>query len=289
MVLSLASFVLMTVAARQLSGRMATFEILFLRSLVALIILLALSPRLGGGAYATRRLGLHVARNVIHFCGQYAWVWGIAITPLALVTAIEFTSPVWVSLLAALLLGERLTLPRWAAIAGGVLGIIVIAQPGTSAFGRGALIVLGGSFCFAASVLVVKTLLRTDRVTAVVFYMSAIQLPLGLAGALFAWVWPVPADLPWILAMGVTSLSAHYSMGRALSLADASFVLPIDFLRLPCIAVVALLLYGEPIDGWTMLGAALIFAGNYWSVRRKRVHGPPCRSARQRRPGADPA
>ena len=269
MVLSLTSFVLMTVAARQLSGRMATFEILFLRSLVALIILLALSPRLGRGAYATGRLGLHVARNVIHFCGQYAWVWGIALTPLALVTAIEFTSPVWVSLLAALLLGERLTLARWAAIAGGVLGIIVIAQPGTSAFGPGALIVLAGSFCFAASVLVVKTLLRTDRVTAVVFYMSAIQLPLGLAGALFAWVWPVPADLPWILAMGATSLSAHYSMGRALSLADASFVLPIDFLRLPCVAVVALLMYGEPIDGWTLLGAALIFAGNYWSVRQE--------------------
>lgn len=269
MVLSLTSFVLMTVAARQLSGRMATFEILFLRSLVALIILLALSPRLGRGAYATRRLGLHVARNVIHFCGQYAWVWGIALTPLALVTAIEFTSPVWVALLAALLLGERLTLPRWAAIAGGVLGIIVIAQPGTSTFGPGALIVLAGSFCFAASVLVVKTLLRTDRVTAVVFYMSVIQLPLGLAGALFAWVWPVPADLPWILAMGATSLSAHYSMGRALSLADASFVLPIDFLRLPFIAAVARALYGEVIDAWTILGAGLIFAGNYWSVRQE--------------------
>lgn len=285
MVLSLTSFVLMTVAARQLSGRMATFEILFLRSLVALIILLALGPRLGRGAYATRRLGLHVARNVIHFCGQYAWVWGIALTPLALVTAIEFTSPVWVALLAALLLGERLTLPRWAAIAGGVVGIIVIAQPGTSAFGPGALIVLAGSFCFAASVLVVKTLLRTDRVTAVVFYMSVIQLPLGLAGALFAWVWPVPADLPWVLAMGVTSLSAHYSMGRALSLADASFVLPIDFLRLPCVAVVALLMYGEPIDGWTMLGAALIFAGNYWSVRQETRPRVSTRAAAPTSPG----
>jgi len=97
--------------------------------------------------------------------------------------------------------------------------------------------------------------------------MSLIQLPLGLAGALFAWVWPAPADLPWVLAIGVTSLTAHYSMGRALSLADASFVLPIDFLRLPLIAVVALLSYGESIDGWTVAGALLIFAGNYWSVR----------------------
>lgn len=267
MIASIASFVLMTVAARQLTGRMGTFEILFLRSLVALAILLAVRPRLGAGAFATRRLGLHVARNLVHFCGQYAWVWGIAITPLAVVTAIEFTTPVWVALLAALLLGERLSLPRWTAIASGVTGILVIAHPGTSAFGRGALIVLGGAFCFAASILVVKTLLRTDRVTAVVFYMSLIQLPLGLAGTLFAWAWPAPSDLPFILAMGVTSLTAHYSMGRALSLGDASFVLPIDFLRLPFIALVAFLLYGERVNGWTMLGAVLIFAGNYWSVR----------------------
>ena len=179
MIASIASFVLMTVAARQLTGRMSTFEILFLRSLVALAILLALRPRLGAGAFATHRLRLHVARNLVHFCGQYAWVWGIAITPLAVVTAIEFTTPVWAALLAALLLGERLSPPRWTAIASGVTGILVIAHPGTSAFGRGALIVLAGAFCFAASILVVKTLLRTDRVTAVVFYMSLMQLPLG--------------------------------------------------------------------------------------------------------------
>ena len=274
MIASIASFVLMTVAARQLTGRMSTFEILFLRSLVALVILLALRPRLGAGAFATRRLRLHVARNLVHFCGQYAWVWGIAITPLAVVTAIEFTTPVWVALLAALLLGERLSAPRWTAIASGVTGILMIAHPGTSAFGRGALIVLAGAFCFAAAVLLVKTLLRTDRVTAVVFYMSLIQLPLGLAGTVFAWAWPAPADLPWVVAMGVTSLTAHYSMARALSLGDASFVLPIDFLRLPFIALVALLLYGEPIDGWTMLGAALIFAGNYWSVRAETRAAP---------------
>ena len=99
--------------------------------------------------------------------------------------------------------------------------------------------------------------------------MSLIQLPMGLAGSLLVWVWPGWSDLPWIAAMGVTSLTAHYAMGRALSLADASYVLPLDFLRLPCIALAALLIYGERIDGWTMAGAALIFAGNYWSVRRE--------------------
>jgi drug/metabolite transporter (DMT)-like permease len=273
MVGSLTSFVLMTVAARQLSGHMTTFEILSLRSAVALVILLGIWPRLGPGAYATRRLGLHVARNAIHFCGQYAWVWGIALAPLAVVTAMEFTTPVWVALLAAALLGERLTPPRWAAIGGGIAGVLVIVQPGTSSFGPGAVVVLAGAFCFAASILVVKTLVRTDPVTSIVFYMSLIQLPLGVAGAALSWVWPSWGDLPWILAMGATSLTAHYSMGRALSLGDASFVLPIDFLRLPCVALAALLMYGEPIDGRTMLGAALIFAGNYWSVRRETGSG----------------
>ena len=269
MVLSVGSFILMAVAARQLSGHMLTFEILFMRSLVGLLILLALIPRLGPGAFATRRLGLHLMRNVVHFCGQYSWVWGIALAPLAVVTAIEFTSPVWVALLAALFLRERLTVPRWAAVVGGVAGVLVVTRPGAGAVGPGALVVLAGSFFFAAAILMVKSLLRTDRVTAIVWYMSLIQLPIGLAGALFGWVWPGLGDVPWILAMGATSLTAHYAMGRALSLADASFVLPLDFLRLPFVAVVALVLYGERIDARTLLGAALIFAGNYWSVREE--------------------
>jgi drug/metabolite transporter (DMT)-like permease len=275
MAASIASFVLMAVAARQLTGRMPTVEVLFLRSVVSMIILLALWPRLGAGAFATRRLGLHVARNAIHFWGQYAWVWGIALAPLAVVTAIEFTTPVWVALLAALLLRERIPPARRTAIAAGVAGILIIVRPGAGGFGPAALIVLAGAFGFAASILVVKTLLRTDRVTAVVFYMSLIQLPMGFLGSLFVWVRPHGGDAPWLVAMGATALTAHYAMGRALALGDASFVLPLDFLRLPVIALAALLLYGEPIDGWTMLGAALIFAGNYWSVRHEaRALGP---------------
>lgn len=269
MAASIASFILMMVSARQLTNHLTTVEILFLRSLVALVILLLIWPRLGIEAYTTHRLRLHVIRNVIHFCGQYAWVWGITLAPLAVVTAIEFTMPVWVAVLAAVFLGERIAPHRWAAIAGGIGGVAAIVHPGASAFGPAALIVLSGTFCYAGAVMIAKALLRTDRVTALVFYMSLLQLPMGLVGSLFVWVWPVWSDAPWIAAMGATGLTAHYAMGKALSLGDVSFVLPMDFLRLPGIALAALAIYGERIDGWTIIGALLIFAGNYWSVREE--------------------
>ena len=269
MAVSIASFVLMMVSARQLTNHLTTFEILFLRSLVALVILLVIWPRLGIEAYATHRLHLHVMRNVIHFCGQYAWVWGITLAPLAVVTAIEFTMPVWVALLAAVFLRERIASHRWVAIAGGIVGVLAIVHPGASAFGPAALIVLSGTFCYAGAVMIAKALLRTDRVTALVFYMSLLQLPLGLIGSLFVWVWPVWSDAPWIAAIGASGLTAHYAMGKALSLGDVSFVLPMDFLRLPCIALAALAIYGERIDGWTIMGALLILAANYWSVREE--------------------
>ena len=269
MAASIASFILMMVSARQLTNHLTTVEILFLRSLVALVILLLIWPRLGIEAYTTHRLRLHVIRNVIHFCGQYAWVWGITLAPLAVVTAIEFTMPVWVALLAAVFLRERIASHRWAAIAGGIGGVAAIVRPGASAFGPAALIVLSGTFCYAGAVMIAKALLRTDRVTALVFYMSLLQLPMGLVGSLFVWVWPVWSDAPWIAAMGATGLTAHYAMGKALSLGDVSFVLPMDFLRLPGIALAALAIYGERIDDWTIIGALLIFAGNYWSVREE--------------------
>jgi drug/metabolite transporter (DMT)-like permease len=155
MVASVASFVVMSVAARQLLGRLPPIEILLFRSVVSLLVLGALAPRLGHAAFATRRLRLHVGRNVIHFAGQYTWVWGIALAPLAVVTAVEFTTPMWVVVLAALLLGERVAGHRWMAIGGGLAGVALIVRPGTAAFGAPALVLLTAALCYAASILLV--------------------------------------------------------------------------------------------------------------------------------------
>jgi drug/metabolite transporter (DMT)-like permease len=266
---SLASFLLMSIAARALAGRLPTIEILFFRSAVALAIVLALARPLGRDAFVTRQPGLQIARNAVHFCAQYLWVWAIGLAPLAVVTAVEFTTPMWVAALATVFLGERIGAHRRVAILCGLAGVVLIVRPGVTGIGTGTAVALGAALGFAGSTLCVKALLRTDRVAAVVFYMCLIQLPLGLLPSLPVWTTPALQDLPALIAMGVTGLTAHYSMGRALSLADASFVLPMDFLRLPVVALIGLVLYGEPIDGATVVGAALIVAGNYWSLRQE--------------------
>jgi drug/metabolite transporter (DMT)-like permease len=263
------SFAAMAVAARELLRTMGGFETLFLRSLVSFVLVLALLPRFGLGVLRTRRFGLHVLRNVLHFGGQYAWVYAIAMLPLATVFAIEFTMPVWTAVLAVPILGERLNRGRTVMLVLGLAGILIILKPGFAVVRPAALAMLAGSFAYASMNVATKRLAENDSAIAILFYMSAIQLPLGLVPALAQWVTPGIADLPWILAIGATGLSSHYCLTRALRIADATLVVPIDFLRLPLIAVVGAMFYGERIELSIMLGAAVIFAGTYYSIRRE--------------------
>jgi len=268
---ALLSFSLMAIAARELLRSMGSFEILFLRSLVSFVLMLAVLPRFGLGALRTQLFGLHVLRNVLHFGGQYAWVYAIAMLPLATVFAIEFTMPVWTALLAMLILGERLNRGRAVMLALGVVGVLIILKPGFAVVQPAALAMLAGAFAYASVNISTKRLVKNDSAFAILFYMSAIQLPLGLFPALSQWVAPRGADLPWILAIGAAGLVAHYCITRALHIADAMLVVPIDFLRLPLIAVVGMLMYGEPLEAQILLGAAVIFAGTYYSIRRESI------------------
>jgi drug/metabolite transporter (DMT)-like permease len=266
---ALLSFSVMAVAVRELLRTLGAFEILLLRSLVSLVIMLAVLPRFGARALRTRLIGLHVVRNVLHFGGQYAWVYAIGMLPLATVFAIEFTMPVWTAVLAALLLGERLNRGRLVMLALGIAGILVILKPGFGEVQPAALVMLAGSFAYASTMIATKRLAGHDTAFAVLFYMSAIQVPLGLVPALPGWVTPGLAELPWIIAVGASGLTAHYCMTRAFRIADAALVVPIDFLRLPLIAVVGMAFYGEPLELSILLGAAVIFSGTYYSIRRE--------------------
>ena len=267
---TLLSFVGMAVAGRELSFELNTFQILFFRSVVGLIIILVVIQRMGWREVATKNPALHVARNIVHFGGQFGWFLAISMIPLAQVFAFEFTVPIWTALLAPFLLGERLTAVRAAVIGIGFVGILIIARPGMVPFELGALSALLGAICYAMSHTLTKKITRTDTPVAVIFYMTLIQLPIAAVPTILDWATPSVTMLPWLLLVGFTGLSAHYCMARAFAHADAVVVVPMDFMRLPLIAFLGLTLYGEALDPWVLTGAAVIFGGNFLNIMSER-------------------
>ncbi len=264
---ALVSFLAMAVAGRELSEVLNIFQILFWRSLVGLVVMAALFTRLGWRHARTRRPAVHLARNMVHFAAQYGWFLGIASIPLAQVFAIEFTTPIWTMVLAVLFLGEKITLSRLLAIGLGFAGILIILRPGFATVDVAQLAVLGAALGYALAYVFTKTLVATDSPLTIMFLMTLVQLPLALAASLAGWSWPGGAMWGWVAVVGVSGLTAHYCLSRALQLADATTVTPLDFLRLPLGAAVGLVFYGQAIEIWVLAGAVLIFAGVFNNVR----------------------
>ncbi|MBI1384062.1 MAG: EamA family transporter [Rhizobiales bacterium] len=272
---TLASFALLAVAGREVMREVDVIVVMLLRSIigVALVASIALLVDGGFGRLVTRRPGLQLARNVVHFIGQYCWFVALTLIPLAQLFAIEFTAPLWVALLAPLLLGERFSRTRLLAALVGFAGVLLVIRPGAVPVSTGSLVMLVGAVAFALSILSVKRLLVTDDPLAILFYMSLLQIPMALVPASFVFVWPNLEQFGWIGLISLTALSAHFCMARAMRVADAAFVAPMDFLRLPIIAVVGALLYGEAFDPWVIAGGAVIFAANLMNIfteRRRR-------------------
>jgi drug/metabolite transporter (DMT)-like permease len=265
------SFCAMAIAARQLLRHLGTFEILFFRTGVSLLIVLVFALRTGIATLKTRRIGLHLWRNGVHIGGQASWVYAIGALPLAMVFAIEFTAPIWTAVLAVPVLGEHMNRGRVVMLLMGLAGVLVILRPGAGVFQPASLVMLFGALCFAIQFIGTKQLSTTESPMAVLFWMSVIQTPVCLAAALPGWVAPGIEDLPWILGIGVGSFTAHYCMTRAMKLADAMVIVPVDFFRLPLIAVVGAVFYAEPFDPAVILGAAMIIAGVWFSLARERA------------------
>lgn len=268
MCLTVLSFVAMAVAGRELAGTMSPFETVALRSLVGIATLTPIAAYRGFGILHTQRLRDHVARNAVHFVGQVSWFYALGVLALAMVTAIEFTMSLWAILLAALFIGEKIDGKRRITVLVGFAGVLAILRPGVETVSAGALIMLMGSLFYGGSIVMVRSLTRTESAFAVVFYMNVCQFLFGLAVSVFDWTWPGLALWPWIVGVGLAGLSAHYCFTRALALAEVSVVSPIDFLRLPTTALVGYLAYRETVDIWVWIGAAMVFGANYTNVRR---------------------
>jgi drug/metabolite transporter (DMT)-like permease len=264
------SFCAMAIAVRALLGHMGVAEILFFRTGVALLIVLAVALPNGIAKLRTRHIGIHLWRNLFHLGGQASWVIALGALPLAMVFAIEFTSPIFTALLAAFLLKERINSGRLVMLALGFIGVLVILRPGFAIVQPAALIMLFGSFCFAVQMIGTKRLSGVDAPLVVLFWMSVLQTPLCLLAALPGWAAPTWTDLPWIIAIGCGSFTAHYCLTSSMRHADATVVVPVDFFRLPLIAVVGAMFYAEPFDPAVIVGAILIFVGVYYSLTFER-------------------
>ncbi|MEM8849901.1 MAG: DMT family transporter [Pseudomonadota bacterium] len=267
MVGAIASFTSMAVAGRAVSFQLDTFEIMLYRSCVGIVIVLAVGLVTGGlRTVTTRNLPLQTLRNLAHFTGQNLWFLAITLAPLAQVFALEFTSPLWVLLLAPLILGERVRPIQYAVAAIGFGGVLIVAQPFSGNLSVGLIWAGLAAFFFALTNLLTRKLTRNETVIGILFWLTVLQLVFGIlcAGIDGDIAVPDATTAPWLILIGLAGLCAHWCLTNALTLAPASVVMPVDFLRLPLIAVIGALAYNEALDPWVLLGGAVVF-GAAWA------------------------
>ena len=265
----LSLMLIVAIGGRETLRELNVFQVMELRSVIGLVMLLPLVYRAGGmSAIATTRPLPNLVRSVVHYGAQLGWFFALTLIPIGQVVSIEFTMPIWIAIFAATFLGEHLNASRIAAVVLGLIGVVVIVRPATSSVDPGQLIALAAAFGFGVSVTLMKSLTRTETTIGIIVWMLVIQSVLGFAPALWLWQWPSHYAWIWIVVVAFGGTFSHYCMARALTYADATVVVPMDFLRVPLSAAAGWLLYGERLDAYTVLGAALILAGNLLNLRK---------------------
>jgi drug/metabolite transporter (DMT)-like permease len=264
----LSLMLIMAIAGREATRELNVFEIMEVRSILGFVLLYPLIRRNGGfDALKTLRLPQHVARNLIHYGAQLGWFFALTLIPIGQVVAIEFTMPIWTAILAAGFLGERMTPWKLAAIVLGVVGVIVIVRPATGEINPGQLIALGAAVGFGVSMALVKSLTRTESAIAIIFWMLVVQSTAGFFPTLYFWTWPSAHGWAWMIVIAVCGTFSHYCLANAMRYADATVVVPMDFLRVPLTATAGWLIYSEQLDMFTLLGAGLILTGNLLNLK----------------------
>ena len=256
------SFSLMAVSGRELATNLNTFEIMLFRSIIGFLIVLAIGYFAKTLAEIKRdRLGLHLFRNLAHFSGQNLWFLAVASIPFSQLFALEFSTPVWVALLAPLFLGEVLTKQRVLAVILGFAGVLIVARPDINQFDFAIVAAVACAICFAGSMMATKSLTSDQSITCILFWLTLMQLAMGLVATIFTGTIAVPEGINifWIVIVGIGGLTAHFCITNALALAPAIVVIPLDFMRLPLISVIGFLAYGEAFELPILVGAGVIF------------------------------
>ena len=273
MIGAMAGFAFLIGIIRHVSAELHPFEVAFFRNAFGLVFMLPwlMQTRLQG--LRTQRLPLHLLRAVLGLAAMLAWFWAVVHMPLAEAVALNFTTPLFTTVLAIPLLGEVVRLRRWSATIVGFLGTLVILQPGVEAVTGTAMLVLLASLLMASAGICIKKLSRTESSNAIVAYMVLFLTPLSLVPALFVWTWPALETWPWLVAAGLLATLSHQCLARAFAETDTSALMPFDYVRLPFVAAIGYVAFGEPVDPWTWVGAAIIAASGAYIAHREAVLG----------------
>lgn len=277
MIGALVSFTLVAIAGRGAAARGPdALQIAVWRTLIgfSILVVIVIVQGIPLGSLRSQRPGLQVVRNLIHFTAQFSWLYALTRMTLAELTAIEFTAPIWVALLAPFLIGERLTTIRLATAVFGFIGVLIVVRPGAIPLTEGTPFAIVAAIGFALSMITTKRLLRGDNAFTILFWMQGLQVVIGMlviyaayfAGSGQGLVIPDLVTFGWLAGVGVFGLTAHYSLAKAFTHADAIIVAPMDFLRLPLIAAVGLLIYTEPLDPWVLVGGIVVVMANLLNV-----------------------
>ena len=257
MIGAIVSFTSMAIAGRAVAHVHDTFEIMLFRSILGFCCVICIAyPLYGYGFMRTTRPGLHGVRNLLHFTGQNLWFFALPLIPLAQLFALEFTSPLWVMLLAPIFLSETLTMRKILVAIMGAVGVYIVVDPQFNVLDIG--VIAGGvaAIAFALTALATRSLSQTDSIATILFYLTGFQVIFGIIGVAFTGdiIWPNLQTLPWLALIGVAGLTAHFSMTKALQLAPATTVMPIDFARLPLVSVIGVLFYSEVLTWGMVIG-----------------------------------
>ena len=278
MILAMLMFTMMGIFIRLSSAFLPVLEIVFFRNFLALLILAPILIRRGAASIRMNRPKLFFWRALINFIGMLSGFTAVTLIPLAEMTALTFTSPIFVTIGAALFLGEAIRLRRMAAIAVGFLGALVILRPGLVEVSTGAMLALISALTIAIASLIVKKMTETESASAIVFWMVMMQAPIALVPTLFVWQWPTAEAWLYLWGMALSGTAAHMLLTRAFGMVEITSLQPLEFTKLPFAVVLAWMVFGEWPDIWIWLGGSVIFASTAYITRREALsqrNAPP--------------
>ena len=263
-------FCMMGISIKELSIKYNSFEIQNFRNIFCIIIILLICLSKKNIKITTRQFKNNLFRNFFHFIGQSSWTYGLTVLPLATVFSIEFTMPIWATIIAIIIFKDKLTIFKFIFLILGMIGTWIIVIPDTNTINTNCIIVLLSAIFYAFAHNYTKILTNTDSTISIIFWMSLIQLPFTIIGSLILGElkFNILNEMPLIILLTLTALGAHFCLTNALRSGEPSIVLPIDYLRLPLIYVVGWYLYNESLSINIIIGSLMIITGTFILIKK---------------------